>query len=63
MENIFFQTYIFSENIRKKFKVKIPLFSSNLYIDWIFLELNKQKEQLLVKRRGQFFFVEIFFNC
>ncbi len=54
MENIFFKTYIFSENIRKKFKFKIPLFSSKLYLDWIYLDSSKQIEHILVKRRGRF---------
>jgi hypothetical protein len=54
MENVFFRTYIFTENIRKKFKIKIPLFSSNLYVDWIHLDSSKQIEHILVRRRGRF---------
>ncbi len=54
MENIFFRTYIFEENIRKKFKIRVPLFSSNLYVDWIYLDSDNRIEHLLIRRRGRF---------
>ncbi len=60
MESIFFKTYIFQENIRKNFKIKIPLFSSTLYLDWIYLDSRKEIEHILVKRRGRLMIFKYF---